>query len=280
MSRLRRALGTIVHKYQFNIGDYYKKAGRLSMLEHGAYRLLMDAIYDREVWPTREEAIEWTWAATPEQVQAVDFVLSRFFQKVGERYQQTRILEELTEYHSFVERQSANGKKGGRKGSIHKQTKNPLPDDALPNEMPSLFPENPPLCDGGDSESLTNNQQPATINQPDTPELGSSAGAPRMERCPVEQIIELYRLHAPSLVQPRLVPDAVKAAISARWRQSPKHRSLEFWERFFKRCEQSDFLAGRVAPSFGRRQFRAGLEWVVGATNFAKIINGNYTNQE
>jgi len=29
-----------MHYFKRNIGDYHKKAGRLSMLEHGAYTLL------------------------------------------------------------------------------------------------------------------------------------------------------------------------------------------------------------------------------------------------
>ena len=37
-----------MHYFKFNIGDYHKKAGRLSMLQHGAYTLLIHACYDRE----------------------------------------------------------------------------------------------------------------------------------------------------------------------------------------------------------------------------------------
>ena len=41
-----------MHYYKRNLGDYAKKAGRLSMLEHGSYTLLIDACYDRERFPT------------------------------------------------------------------------------------------------------------------------------------------------------------------------------------------------------------------------------------
>ena len=68
-----------MHYYKRNIGDYAKKAGRLSMLEHGAYTLLLDACYDRERFPTLDEAIEWTWARTDAEIEAVKFVLARFF---------------------------------------------------------------------------------------------------------------------------------------------------------------------------------------------------------
>ena len=68
----------LVHYYKRNIGDYHKKAGRLSILEHGAYTLLMDACYDREQFPTYDEAIDWTWASSNEEIEAVEFVLPPF----------------------------------------------------------------------------------------------------------------------------------------------------------------------------------------------------------
>ena len=90
-----------MHYYKRNLGDYAKKTGRLTMLQHGAYTLLIDACYDREVFPTEEQAIEWTWASSEAEVEAVKFVLSRFFSLDKEgQYVQHRILEELLHYHT------------------------------------------------------------------------------------------------------------------------------------------------------------------------------------
>ena len=89
-----------MHYYKRNLGDYAKKAGRLTMLQHGAYTLLIDSCYDREVFPTLEQALEWTWASTEAEVEAVKFVLSRFFELDKEGcYVQDRILQELLHYH-------------------------------------------------------------------------------------------------------------------------------------------------------------------------------------
>ena len=88
-----------MHYFKRNIGDYHKKAGRLSMLEHGAYTLLIDACYDREKFPTRDDALDWCWARTEQEIAAVDFVLSKFFDLVDGRYVQNRIQEEIDEYH-------------------------------------------------------------------------------------------------------------------------------------------------------------------------------------
>lgn len=104
-----------MHYYKKNIGDYHKKAGRLSMLQHGAYTLLIDSCYDREIFPTREEAIDWTWASSDEEILAVDFVLKKFFSLSEDgRYIQSRIEEEIAEYQEFCEQQQEKGKRGGR----------------------------------------------------------------------------------------------------------------------------------------------------------------------
>ena len=45
-----------MHYYEKKIGDYHRKAGRLNILQHGVYNLLMDACYDREAFPTEAHA--------------------------------------------------------------------------------------------------------------------------------------------------------------------------------------------------------------------------------
>jgi len=91
-----------VHYFKRNIGDYHKKAGRLSIIEHGAYTLLMDACYDRERFPTLEEAMEWCWANSPEEIAAVEFVLNKFFILTDGIYVQLRIEEEIAAYHEMA----------------------------------------------------------------------------------------------------------------------------------------------------------------------------------
>lgn len=84
-----------MHYYKRNLGDYAKKAGRLSMLQHGSYTLLIDACYDREQFPTLEDAIEWTWASSEEEIAAVKFVLGKFFDLVDGRYHDQRIASDI-----------------------------------------------------------------------------------------------------------------------------------------------------------------------------------------
>jgi uncharacterized protein YdaU (DUF1376 family) len=111
-----------MYYYKKNIGDYYKKTGRLSMLEHGAYTLLIDACYDRERFPTLEEALDWTWARTDAEIEAVKFVLSKFFELNDGIYTQSRIADELMNYHALSEINSRIAKEREEKRRNRKRT--------------------------------------------------------------------------------------------------------------------------------------------------------------
>ncbi len=88
------------------------------MLEHGAYTLLIHACYDRERFPTLEEAIDWCWARTKEEKDAVEFVLSKFFDLQDGVYVQNRIQEEIDKYHENAKtnKRIATERENKRKG--------------------------------------------------------------------------------------------------------------------------------------------------------------------
>lgn len=92
-----------MHYYKRHIGDYAKKAGHLSPLEHGVYNLIIDSYYDREQAPTLLEAMRWARARTEDEKAAVLAVLDEFFTLEGERYRQNRIEDELASYHGKAE---------------------------------------------------------------------------------------------------------------------------------------------------------------------------------
>jgi uncharacterized protein YdaU (DUF1376 family) len=136
----------MMHYYKRNLGDYAKKAGRLTMLQHGSYTLLIDSCYDREIFPTLEQALEWTWASTEAEVEAVKFVLNRFFtlDKDG-CYVQDRILEELLQYHknADINKRIADEREAKRKANNTNRERSV--NEAPPNHKP-----------------LTTNQEPLT----------------------------------------------------------------------------------------------------------------------
>ena len=112
------------------------------MLEHGAYTLLIDACYDRERFPSLDEAIEWTWARTDEEIAAVRFVLTKFFMLRDGVYTQERIHEEIAKYHenSATNKRIAQDRENKRRTN---RTRNV--NEAPPNQEP-----------------ITNNQEPVS----------------------------------------------------------------------------------------------------------------------
>ena len=148
-----------MHYYKRNIGDYAKKAGRLTMLQHGAYTLLIDSCYDREIFPTLEQALEWTWASTQQEVEAVEFVLKKFFTLQDGQYVQNRIVEELQNYHSNAE----TNKRIAMEREAKRKENNTLGarsvDEPPPNHKPLTINHKP------DREKATVVANPLTVDQ-------------------------------------------------------------------------------------------------------------------
>ena len=91
-----------------------------------------------------------------------------------------------------------------------------------------------------------------------------------VEDCPHQKIIELYHSQLPQLRKIKVWSDKRQKALRTRWKENPKHQSLEFWERLFSYVARSDFLTGK------KGEWQADLEWIINPTNFIKIIEGKY----
>ena len=137
-----------MHYYKRNLGDYAKKAGRLSMLQHGAYTLLIDACYDREQFPTLPEAIDWAWASSPAEIEAVEFVLRKFFTLEGDRYVQVRIQEEIAAYRAKSE---TNARIAHERETMRKEKRTnraQVVNDSPPNQEPLTINHKTPSDEG------------------------------------------------------------------------------------------------------------------------------------
>jgi uncharacterized protein YdaU (DUF1376 family) len=246
-----------MHYYKRNLGDYAKKAGKLSMLQHGAYTVLIDACYDREQFPTMEEAIDWAWASTAQEVEAVEFVLRKFFKLVNGRYMQDRIQEEIETYQRNCETNS--------RIAIEREEKRKA---SSPMRAQTVH-EAPP------------NQEPLTINQEQDikPFVPSDAGdllpsAIVKPDCPHQSIIALYHERLPQCPAIRDWTPARATQLRARWNESAERQNLDYWARLFEYIGTCDFLVGRSA-----KPWFADLEWITKSQNFTKIREGKYENR-
>jgi uncharacterized protein YdaU (DUF1376 family) len=184
----------LMHYYKRNLGDYAKKAGRLSMLQHGAYTLLIDACYDREQFPTRAEAIDWTWASSTAEIEAVDFVLSKFFTLEDDRYVQKRIKEEIAAYHETSEtnKRIAAEREAKRKAALTDRARSVH--EAPPNQEP-----------------ITNNQEPYSVPK------GTGRASPNGSRLPADWSMPDEWAEFCKTERPDLIPSEVACRFADYW---------------------------------------------------------------
>lgn len=100
--------------YERHLGDYAKDTAHLSMMEHGAYNLLLDRYYSTETGISAAQAHRLARARTKEEKQAVDDVLGEFFTLAGDVWINKRADEEIAKAQVKISAAKENGKKGGR----------------------------------------------------------------------------------------------------------------------------------------------------------------------
>lgn len=100
--------------FERHLGDYARDAGHLSMLEHGAYTLLLDRYYTTEQGIPADTAHRICRARTRDERAAVDAVLAEFFTLTNGVWVNGRAEREITKMRAKVEAARTNGKKGGR----------------------------------------------------------------------------------------------------------------------------------------------------------------------
>ena len=255
-----------LHYYKRNIGDYAKKAARLTMLQHGAYTLLLDSCYDRETFPTKEQAIDWCWASSQDEIDAVEFVLTKFFTLEDGVYIQERVFQDLDKYHqnAKINKRIAIEREAKRKENDTKRA-------PCVNASPPSLNEPPP-----NHKPLTTNHKPLTNNKHLVETNVSTTDEPiadKQKNCPHMRIIDIYHQKLPELG--RIAIDRWKGSkrenwLQARWRESEKHQDLEFWEWYFSEIKS---LSGGFYVGNNDRTWKPNLEWLVKRENFDKMID-------
>jgi uncharacterized protein YdaU (DUF1376 family) len=100
--------------YERHLGDYARDTAHLSMLEHGAYNLLLDRYYASEQPIPADQAHRVARARSAEERKAVDAVLAEFFTLEEGGFRQKRVQAEIERAHHRIETARNNGRTGGR----------------------------------------------------------------------------------------------------------------------------------------------------------------------
>lgn len=98
--------------YQHHIGDYLTATAHLSLLEHGAYRRMLDVYYSTEKpLPLDRKAVyRLALARSKEEQGAVDVILDEYFTETDSGWLNHRCEHEI----GLCNKNRDNGKKGGR----------------------------------------------------------------------------------------------------------------------------------------------------------------------
>lgn len=140
--------------------------------------------------------------------------------------------------------------------------------------------DGPHGCDGrGRTDAtLTISEPSTTISEPMSVDIGGAQARPehRIPDCPHQQIIDLYHQVLPTGTRVRVWNGARAKHLQARWREDAKRQKVEWWQRFFAYCAESEFLTGQTQPVSGRDPFVVSLDWLVAPQNFAKCVEGKY----
>lgn len=97
--------------YRFFAADYAKKTAGLSLLEHGAFRVLLDQYYADEKLPSDlDELRRIARAMTDAEKAAVEKIVKRYFHAEGDRLINDRAEREIAERAAFMKQRSDAGK--------------------------------------------------------------------------------------------------------------------------------------------------------------------------
>lgn len=108
--------------------------------------------------------------------------------------------------------------------------------------------------------------------------------------CPYEQIVSMYHDAMPDNPRCKVINDARKRLIRARWREAAKLQAKPFgyqtvdggiaaWESFFRTAARSDFLTGRIPRKAGERKWQADLDFFMSPSGFARTLENRYHHE-
>ena len=247
-----------MHYYQFNIGDYKSHTEHLTPIEDIAFRRMLDYCYLHESpLPKSVEEIAKK-IRMREHCTCIADVLQEFFVLHEDGYKCKRVEKEIKNYKSLSsKRKKAANKRWANNGKGLTEDASALQMDCTSNTKQEPRTIN--------QEPLNNGNKNTLVDTDVSPHEG------KISDCPHSEIINAYH---------QILPECDKVIISlwkpntkryrwlqARWRESEKHQSIEFWRRFFQAIRRYPFYIGQ-----NDRAWKVNLEWMVKSENFIKLV--------
>ncbi|MEI6475212.1 MAG: DUF1376 domain-containing protein [Planctomycetota bacterium] len=277
--------------YAHHLGDYARNTRHLSMVEHGAYRLLIDLYYVREApLPLEEPALfRLVCARTDDEKLAVTTILDEFFVRTEDGWRHTRCDEEIAK--GLEKQTKARASASARWDANAMRTHSERIANAMPTQCEGNAPNpNPnPNPNIKDEETTSLGDLPAadppsaTVIEIKKPKR-EPPGVPLF---PFEELIGLYHQRLPMCPRVQLLTEQRRKFAAARWKAwaamdgwESQEQGLGEWAAFFDVVAKSKFLTGRAqGHNNDRPPFVADFDWLMRPTNFQKVFEGRYSDQ-
>jgi hypothetical protein len=131
-------------------------------------------------------------------------------------------------------------------------------------------------------QQATTKQELNNINIKEKNKTSSQANA-----CPVADLVNLYHENMPENPKCKVINKDRTASINARWEESKSLSCLPFgfktveeglaaWASFFRVCNQSAFLTGKVPAVNGKLPFVADIDFLFSPSGFVKCLENKY----
>lgn len=101
-------------RYDHYPGDYGKDTGDLTLVEHGAYQVLLNDYYSTERPIPDDRKFRVAGAHTKKEKDAVETVLRRYFELENGSWVHRRVAKEIAKFRSQIDASRKNGERGGR----------------------------------------------------------------------------------------------------------------------------------------------------------------------
>ena len=174
--------------YRRYIGDYGRDTSLLSLVEHGAYCVLLDHYYAAEapLPADREDIYRLARAVKPEERKAVDKVLHQYFAERPTGFHNSRADAELERAAPAIKAARDNGRKRGTHRDTHWDTHWDTQEEpsGIPTGIPSGIPGGQATRAGDPSSNHqppvpTSSLHPPTTTQSQLPSPGASRAVAR-----------------------------------------------------------------------------------------------------
>lgn len=246
-----------MHYYSHNIGDYRRDTGHLTMLEHGAYRQLLDTYYlsEKPLTLNHADLMRTHCARTADEVLAVENVLKDFFVATEEGYVHKRCDVEIEAFHAKSASASESAKARWARVRAEKEA------HAMRTHSEGNTNHKP----------ITNNQEP--IDQKHLSLDSDPDELPKAQRMKYAEVQQAYNeICPPTFPACAVMNEKRKKQIRAMCEidfmgTKPFRKGIEVWRQYFTDC-----LTDRHWCGANDRGWTADFDFVTKPANAIKLM--------